>query len=98
MAQPPRCQLQSSSWRLSDRLLFLDAGGRRDLGGEVVLLLLDALAELETDEALERDLGTGILRGGRNDLGDRGLVVHHEQLGGERILLAELGEAALDHL
>ena len=40
----------------------------------------------------------GLLRGRRDDVGDRGLVVDHEQLGEQRILLAELGDGALDHL
>src|SRR5690242_17142798 len=89
------------SWtdgRSGDRFILFYAGSGRDLRSEVVVLLLDAFAELEADEALELDASAGVLRGGRDDLGDRGLPVDHEQLRGERILLAELGEAALDHL
>src|SRR6476659_9686332 len=75
---------------LGDRLVLFYAGGGGDLRSEIVLLLLDALAELVADEALELDAGPGLLGGGCDDLGDRGLVVHHEQLRDQRILLAEL--------
>ena len=38
------------------------------------------------------------LPAGGDDVGDRGLVVDHEQLAEQRILLAELGHRAVDHL
>ena len=47
---------------LSDRFGLRRAGSRRDFGGEVALLLLDAFAELEADEAVQRDGGAGVLR------------------------------------
>src|SRR5688572_32649619 len=66
--------------RSGDRLVFFGACGSRDFRGEIVLLLLDAFAQLETDETLERNRRTGILAGGGDDVGDRSLVVHDEQL------------------
>ena len=83
---------------LSDRLVLFYAGGSRDLRCKVVLLLLDAFAELIADEARQLDAGARVLGGSCNDLGDRGLVVANEQLGKQRVLLAELGETAFDDL
>src|SRR6185312_11449064 len=61
-------------------------------------MLLDALAKLEADEADQVDRGARVLGSSRDDITDRSLVVADEQLAEQRVLLAELGEAALDHL
>src|ERR1043166_1505068 len=71
---------------------------RSDFGGEIAFLLLDPLAELETDIGFERDRRAGLLAGGGDDVLDLGLVVHHEELREQGILLAELGHRAFDHL
>src|SRR3546814_4985801 len=76
----------------------LAAGGSGDFGGEVAFFLLDAFAELEAHETLERDRRTDILAGGGDDFGDRGLAVDHEGLREQRIFLAELGDRTIDHL
>ena len=57
-----------------------DAGDRRDFRREIAFFLLDAFAELEAGETLERDRRADILAGSGNDFGDRGLAIHHEQL------------------
>src|SRR5439155_6389788 len=77
---------------------FSAAGHLRDLGREVVRLLLDALAALEAHEALELDVAARFLRGLRAHLVDGG--AWHD----DRFLLeqADLGvplvELALDDL
>src|SRR5688500_2320747 len=81
-----------------DRLVLFYAGGGRDLRCEIALLLLDALAQLETDESRQLDRSARVLARARDDVGDRGLVVHHEQLADQAMLLAELGHRAFDHL
>src|SRR5918993_3453824 len=81
-----------------DRLGLRIAGCRCHFRGEVFLLLLDAFAELEADEALQHDTRAGFLRRLGNHLGNRGLVVHDEQLRQQGIVLAELREAAFNHL
>src|SRR5204863_1319547 len=96
-AKPRPSFFCSAAWS-SDRLVLFYAGGSRDLRSEVGLLLLNALAQLEADETLECDRRTGFLAGGGDDVGDRGLVVHDEQLADQSAFLAELGEAAFDHL
>src|SRR6185312_6964515 len=83
---------------LSDRLGLVRARCRSDLCREVALLLLDALAELEADEAGQRDRRARVLRGRGDDVGDWRLVVADEELAEQRIFLAELGKAAFDHL
>nr|GFD57322.1 hypothetical protein [Tanacetum cinerariifolium] len=54
--------------------------------------------ELETDIVLEHDGGARVLARLGDDVADLGLAVHHEQLADQRMLLAELGDRALDHL
>jgi hypothetical protein len=63
-----------------NRLGLADARRGGDFGGEVALLLLDALAELEANIGLERDRRAGSLRLSRDDVFHLGLVVHHEEL------------------
>src|SRR3546814_13143622 len=67
------------------------AGRRGDLRGEIALLPLDTLAELEADEVLERDRrARGLARLG-DDVRDRGLVVDHEELAEQRV---QIGRAS----
>src|SRR3546814_8997355 len=61
-------------------------------------LLLDAFAELEADIVFQRDRRAGFLRRLGDDIGDRGLVVHHEKLAEQGLLLGELGDRAVHHL
>src|ERR1044072_3852954 len=75
-----------------------DARCRRDLRREVALFLLDAFTELETDIVNQRDRLAGFLCRLGHDIGDRGLVVHHEQLAEQRVLLGIFGDRAIDHL
>ena len=52
MAEPPCCQLPCSTWvLLNNRFRVRRSGSRSDFGREVFLLLLDAFAELEANEA-----------------------------------------------
>src|SRR5688500_17276770 len=97
-SRPNANRLAVAGQSLGDGLGFGRSRGGRDLGGEVAFLFLDALAELEADEALELNARPGLLGGGGDDFGDRRLVVDHEQLRQQRIVLAELGDRAFDHL
>src|SRR3546814_12336926 len=89
--------MRISDW--SSDVCSSDLAGRRgDLRGEIALLPLDTLAELEADEVLERDRrARGLARLG-DDVRDRGLVVDHEELAEQRVLLGELLDRAVDHL
>src|SRR5215471_21852456 len=75
--------------------------GLGDLGGEVFLLLLDALAHLVAGEAADGDVLADLGHGGGHDLVDLLLVVLHEGLIDQADRLVELldlaGEDLLDH-
>src|SRR4029077_6668307 len=65
---------------------------RHDLRDEVVLLLLDARADLEALESEDLGLGTA------QQLLDRGVGILHERLAREGDLAQGLAQASLDHL
>src|SRR5438270_1453599 len=88
---------QAAAVGLSDRLRRVGARSRGHFSGEVFLLPFDAFAELAPDERRELDARAGVLCSGGDNLRNRRLVVHDEQLREERVLLAELGEITLDH-
>jgi hypothetical protein len=69
-----------------------------DLGGEVVLLLLEALAQLEAHEAADLDVLAELRDQRLLELIDRLVGVLHERLVEEADVLQPLGELALDHL
>src|SRR3546814_4730647 len=72
-----------------------DGGG--DFGGEIILFLLDAFAELETHIAGKRNKRTGFPARLRNDFRDRRLVVDYEKLAQKSIFLGELGNRPIHH-
>lgn len=71
---------------------LVTSGGLGNLGGKVLLLLLDTLTNFNALEALH--LGTGLL----NELADSLVVGLYIRLGNETDLLKVLAKAALDHL
>src|SRR3546814_11837302 len=66
-------------------------------GGEIILFLLDAFAELETHIAGKRNKRTGFPARLRNDFRDRRLVVDYEKLAQKSIFLGELGNRPIHH-
>src|SRR5687767_9280565 len=90
--RPVANRLAVSGYELGYRFGFGGAGRRGDFGGEVAFLFLDALADLEADERLQFDAGAGLLGGGGDDFRDRRLVVDHEQLRQQGVVLAEFGQ------
>src|SRR3546814_1052539 len=72
-----------------------DGGG--DFGREIILLLLDAFAELETHIAGKRNRRTSFLARFRNHFRDRRLVVDYEKLAQKSIFLGELGNRPIHH-
>src|SRR5262245_49492264 len=76
---------------------FSAAGHLRDLGREVVLLLLDALAALVPHEARDGHLAARRLARGLAQLLDRVARRHHALLLDQRDLREPLVELALDH-
>src|SRR5690348_7258479 len=83
--------------RLSDRFGLVRAGSCSNLCRKVALLLLDAFAELEADEARQGNRGARILRPRRDYVGHWGLVVANKELAEKRVFLTELRKAAFDH-
>ena len=77
-------------------ILLLELGSH--FGGEIFLLLLDALAEGKTQETRELDRGADLLGRVLHNLGNFGLDVNDEGLLEQHDLLLELAQAALDHL
>src|ERR1044071_4105671 len=74
------------------------AGLLRDLGGEVVLLFLEALAELEAHEAADLDVLADLRDQLLLDLIDRLVGVLHPRLIEQADLLHPLRDLAVDHL
>ena len=83
---------------LRDRFGLRRAGGGSDFGGEVFLLLLDAFAELEADEARQLIRVPASLAADATTSATGVLPSITNSCDEQRIFLAELGEAALDHL
>src|SRR5688572_32267436 len=75
-----------------------ETGLLRDLGREVVLLLLETLAELEPHEPADLDVLADLRDQLLLDLIDRLVGVLHERLVEETDLLHPLRELTLDHL
>lgn len=69
-----------------------------DLSGEVVLLLLDALAHFDASDSADGQAGTGLLARLGDDVLNLQLVVLHPQLIHQAVVLEELLDLAGDDL
>ena len=79
-----------------DRLGLRRAGGGGDFGGEVASCFFSMPSpSWKRTKPLSAIGAPASLPACGDDVGDRGLVVHHEQLRQQRILLAELGHGRL---